>query len=143
MLYINKHRCLSCVLTATSSEPTNTCCMSTDTVVYPGTHVVYLETQHVSDVWQETELLICHRKNYIQGYSKDVTNQNLIFRTVVFFNTWTVFVFHSTRGGRNSINLKVCTAYQILFYVQIAIYLSIYQNSLFYPDCIGLHLLKI
>ena len=50
MLYNHKHICLSCVPTATSNVTTNTCCMSTDTVVYPGTHVVYLQTQHVSAV---------------------------------------------------------------------------------------------
>ena len=47
MLYIHKHSCLSSVPTATSSVTTNTCCMSTDKVVYPGTHVVYLVTQHI------------------------------------------------------------------------------------------------
>ena len=50
VLYIHKHSCFYCVPTATSSVTTNTGCMSTDTVVYPRTHVVFVGAQHVSDV---------------------------------------------------------------------------------------------
>ena len=49
-LYIHKHSCLCCVSTTTSSVRTNTCYISTHTVVYPKTHVVSLRTQHVLDV---------------------------------------------------------------------------------------------
>ena len=40
----------------------------------------------------------------------------------------TSFIFCCSRGGQNSINLEVCTAYQILLHVQIAIpfYLPIF-----------------
>ena len=31
----------------------------------------------------------------------------------------TSFIFCSSRGGQNSINLKVCTMYQILFHILI------------------------
>ena len=44
------YRDTSCISTTRSSVRTSTCCMSTDTVVYPGTHVVYLQIQHVLDV---------------------------------------------------------------------------------------------
>ena len=50
ILHILKHIRLRYVPTARSSVPTNRCRMSTDTVVYSGTHVVYLQTQHVLDV---------------------------------------------------------------------------------------------
>ena len=33
----------------------------------------------------------------------------------------TSFIFCSSRGGQNSINLEACTAYQMLFHVQTAI----------------------
>ena len=46
---------LSCVPTATSSVTTNTCYKSTDTAVYPGTHVVCLRTQHVSGVCLDSQ----------------------------------------------------------------------------------------
>ena len=55
----------------------------------------------------------------------------------------TSFIFCLSRGAcQNSINLKLYTAYQI-FFTQKLQYLSIYQNSPFYPDCIGLKLSKI
>ena len=58
VLYIHKYICLSYVPTTTSSVPTNTCCMPTDTKVYPGTHTVYLQIQHVLDVWLKNGLHI-------------------------------------------------------------------------------------
>ena len=49
--YILKHSRLSSVptLTATFSFPANTSCMPRGTVVYLGTHVVYLQTQYALD----------------------------------------------------------------------------------------------
>ena len=55
MFELNKsfhdHTSLSCILTTTSSAPTKPCCMSTDTVVYPGTHFVYLQTRAVNPLF--------------------------------------------------------------------------------------------
>ena len=56
MLCIQRHvvnpliQPLSCVPKATTSVPANTCCMSTDTAVYLGIHVVFLQAQLVLDV---------------------------------------------------------------------------------------------
>ena len=55
----------------------------------------------------------------------------------------TSFIFCSRRSGQNNINLKVY-ALRIKFYFTHKLhYHSCYKNSLFYPDCIGLQLLKI
>ena len=39
------------------------------------------------------------------------------------------FLCSSSRGGQNSIDLKVCTAYQILFHIQIGESENKYQNE--------------
>ena len=66
-LYILKHNHFSCAPTATSSVPANTCCMSTYIVVYPGTHAVYLQTQHVLDVSLDSIMVPVDCRNYIEG----------------------------------------------------------------------------
>ena len=56
-LYIQRHICISSNLSIQvvypqlhQGVPANTCCMSTDSVVYPGTHNVHLQPRHILDV---------------------------------------------------------------------------------------------
>ena len=70
---------------ATFSLPAHTSCMPTGTVVYSGTHIVYLQTQHVSDVLPDS--IACLTAETISRVSRQIIyGSNLIFRIVVSVN---------------------------------------------------------
>ena len=77
-LYIHKHRRLCCVSTTIFSVHTNTCFIFKDTAVYPGTHVVYLQTQHV--------LMFAWRLNCVSGYRNYIQAQSYNFMIKIWYS---------------------------------------------------------
>ena len=73
--YILKHSRLSSVptLIATFSFPANTSCMPRGTVVYLGTHVVYLQTQHALN-FDWTQLRVCLHAETTSRVKFDIQN---------------------------------------------------------------------